>query len=61
LPSASTLSQAVLVSTAQAPTASISGSNAVGGLLSATPVVSSGVQVSYKWLRAGKAITGATS
>jgi len=61
LPSASTLSQAVLVSSAQAPTANISGSAAVAGLLTATPTASSSIQVSYKWYRAGKPISGATS
>ncbi|NDD26428.1 MAG: hypothetical protein EB103_06150, partial [Actinobacteria bacterium] len=61
LPSASTLSQAVLVSSAQAPNANISGSAVVAGLLSATPTASSSIQVSYKWNRAGRPISGATS
>lgn len=60
LPSTSTLSQAVLVSSAQAPSASISGTATVGGLLTASPAVGTGVQVSYKWNRSGKAISGAT-
>ena len=58
--SASSLSPAVLVDTNQAPPASITGSAAVGGTLVAGPAASSDTQVSYRWNRAGRPITGAT-
>ena len=57
--SASSLSPAVLVDTNQAPPASITGSAAVGGTLVAGPAASSDTQVSYRWNRAGRPITGA--
>ncbi len=59
LPSASTTSQPLLVTGPVPPSALISGSSVVGGLLSASPNSSAGITASYKWYREGKAITGA--
>jgi len=54
-------SAAVLVSNPKAPSAYITGSAVVDGVLTANPVANASTSVSYKWFRAGKAITGATS
>ena len=59
LPSATSTSVAVLVANPVAPPATISGDARVGGLLVGSPVTNDSTQVSYKWLRAGKAIAGA--
>ncbi len=47
------------VTNPKAAAAAITGSGTVGSTLTATPSESASVQVSYRWLRAGKAITGA--
>jgi hypothetical protein len=60
LPSATSTSVAVLVATPVVAPASITGDARVGGLLVGSPLTSDTAQVSYKWLRAGKAISGAT-
>lgn len=58
--SATTVSTPMLIASMKAPNASITGDAAVGGLLTAGPQNSDSTQVAYKWLRAGKAISGAT-
>jgi hypothetical protein len=60
LPSATSSSIAVLVSNPSAGSASISGDARVGATLVAGPTSNALTQVSYKWLRSGKAIPGAT-
>ena len=60
--SAETTSNASVISPAvAAPAAAISGDPVVNGLLSATPIAAGDTQVSYQWLRAGRAIAGATA
>ena len=59
LPTAFSTSTAVLVSNPKASSAAISGTPVVDGLLTASPVSNGSTQVSYKWLRSGKAISGA--
>ena len=54
-------SQPVLVTNPKASSAAITGSATVGSTLTATPGENASVQVSYRWLRAGKAITGAVT
>ena len=54
-------SQPVLVTNPKASSAVITGSATVGSTLTATPGENASVQVSYRWLRAGKAITGAVT
>jgi hypothetical protein len=51
---------AVLVSNPQLPSASITGYSRVGATLIGNPVANATTTVSYKWLRDGRAITGAT-
>jgi len=60
LPAASSTSVAVLVSNPQLPSASITGYSRVGATLIGNPVANATTTVSYKWLRDGRAITGAT-
>ena len=55
---ASTISQSLQVTAAPAPKASISGNPVVGGLLTAGPTTNPDTQVSYRWARDGKPITG---
>ena len=60
LPSATSNSMAVLVSSPIASAATISGDARVGSVLVGGPTANASTQVTYKWLRAGKAISGAT-
>ena len=53
-------STAVLVSNPKAPVAFITGSAVVDGVLTANPANNAATQVTYKWFRAGNAITSAT-
>ncbi len=61
LPTAFVTSTAVLISNPKASAAYITGSAVVDGVLTANPVANASTSVTYKWFRAGKAITGATS
>lgn len=56
---ASVFSQPMLVTNPKAASAAITGSATVGGTLIATPSENASTQVSYRWLRSGKAISGA--
>ncbi len=54
-------SQPVLVTNPKASSAALTGSATVGSTLTATPGENASVQVNYRWLRAGKTITGAVT
>jgi CotH kinase protein len=60
-PSAYANSATILVTSNRAASAAISGNAVVGSQLTATPINEPGIQVSYKWLRAGRPISGATN
>jgi hypothetical protein len=60
LPTASSVSIAVLASNSQLPAATITGDARVGSALIGNPIANSSVSVSYKWYRDGKLISGAT-
>lgn len=53
-------SAAITVVNPKAPRASITGEAKVGSVLTALPASNAEIQVSYRWLRAGKPITSAT-
>ena len=60
LPVASSTSVAVLVSNPKLPSALITGASRVGVTLKGTPLANASTSVTYKWLREGKVIAGAT-
>ena len=60
LPTASSVSIAVLASNSQLPAATITGDARVGSALIGNPIANSSVSVSYKWYRDGRLISGAT-